>query len=66
MKKLFLTKSTIEGHERAVYNKLGLSRMPEDEQTRINRRVKAVLALLSSSNPTVNLGEPDDPVEPRT
>jgi DNA-binding NarL/FixJ family response regulator len=53
MKQLVLVKSTIEGHERAIYSKLGLSRMPEDEQTRINRRVKAVLALLRSSNPTV-------------
>lgn len=52
-KELVLVKRTIEGHERAIYAKLGLSGLPEDEQARINRRVKAVLTLLSSSNPTV-------------
>jgi len=59
-KKLFVVESTIEGHERIIYSKLGLSRLPEDERTRINRRVKAVLTLLSSSNPTVNLDDPDE------
>lgn len=59
-KQLILAESTIEGHERAIYAKLGLSGMPDDEQTRINRRVKAVLTLLSSSNPTLHLGDQDE------
>ncbi|HEU0090151.1 MAG TPA: response regulator transcription factor [Pseudonocardiaceae bacterium] len=59
-KKLSLMESTIEGHERTIYAKLGLSRLPEDEQTRINRRVKAVLTLLSSNNPTINLDDPNE------
>lgn len=53
-KKLFLAKGTIQGHERAIYAKLGLSNLRDDEQAQINRRVKAVLTYLSSNNPTID------------
>jgi DNA-binding NarL/FixJ family response regulator len=56
-KELGLAKGTIQGHERAIYAKLGLSNLPEDEQVRINRRVTAALIFLSSTNPTVDLGD---------
>jgi DNA-binding NarL/FixJ family response regulator len=56
-KKLFLAKTTVQGHERAIYTKLGLSKLPDDEQAQINRRVKAVIAYLSSNNPTITLDD---------
>jgi DNA-binding NarL/FixJ family response regulator len=49
-KQLKLTDSTIEGHARSIYQKLGLSTATYDATGRvgINVRVKAVLALLRS------------------
>jgi DNA-binding NarL/FixJ family response regulator len=50
--KLYVQESTIEGQQTSIYQKLGLSGLPADEKTRINRRVKAVLAFLKSGKPS--------------
>ncbi len=52
--KLFLAGSTVEGHERSIYQKLGLSplRSDGDGKPRLNIRVMAVLAFLRSGKRT--------------